>query len=211
MKEILECVKKVRESAKKRNFIQTFDLIVNLRGIDPKKPENRFSENIKLPFGKGKEVKIVVFSDSAKDIDAKVIRSKEIEKIAKNKREVKKLVKNTDFFFAEPQLMPIIGKFLGKFLAPRGKMPIVIREDLRSLIEEYKKYIRIKLKDSPVIQCAVGSEKMKDEEIAENISAVLDFLKEKLPKGIVNIKNIYLKLTMSKPIEVEIHGKRRKG
>ncbi len=211
MQEVLESIKKVREVSKKRNFVQTFDLIVNIKGIDLKKPENRFSEVIELPYGKGKDVKMVVFSDMAKDIDAMVIKGKEIEKIAKNKREVKKLVKNTDFFFAEPQLMPLIGRFLGKFLAPRGKMPIIIREDLKALIERYKKCIRINLKISPIIQCAVGTEQMKDEEIAENVLAVINFLKERLPKGENNIGKIYLKLTMGKPIEVNLLGKRRKG
>jgi len=107
--------------------------------------------------------------------------------------------------------MPLIGRFLGKFLAPRGKMPIIIRENLKALIERYKKCIRINLKMSPIIQCAVGTEQMKDEEIAENVLAVINFLKERLPKGENNIGKIYLKLTMGKPIEVNLLGKRRKG
>jgi large subunit ribosomal protein L1 len=211
MQEILELIKKVRGISKKRKFVQTFDLIVNIRGVDLKKPENRFSEIIELPYGKGKEVKMVIFSDMAKDIDAKVIKGKEIEEMAKNKREIKKLVKNIDFFFAEPQLMPLIGRFLGKFLAPRNKMPIIIREDLKALIERYKKCVRINLKTSPIVQCAVGTENMKDEEIVENILAVINFLKERLPKGENNIGKIYLKLTMGKPVEVDLLGKRRKG
>lgn len=212
MKEsILEAIKEVRKNAKKRNFVQTFDLIVNLRGIDVKKPENRFVECLELPHGKGKESNIVIFADALKELDVKIIKGKEIEKIAEKKREIKKLAKNTDFFLAEPQLMPIIGRYLGRFLGPREKMPIVIRGDVKTMIETLKKSIRIKLKESPVIQCPVGKENMEDEKVAENIESVINFLKEKLPKGEGNIKKILLKLTMSKPVEVKISGKGRKS
>jgi large subunit ribosomal protein L1 len=207
---ILKAIQKIKKSSKKRNFIQTFDLIVNLRDIDVKKPENRFSEDLELPHGKGKESSIVIFGDAIRGVEAKIIKGKEIEKIAKSAREIRKLANSTDFFLAEPQLMPIIGRYLGKFLGPRGKVPRVIRGDVKALIEMYKKCVRVKLKDSPVVQCAVGNEEMEDEKIAENIETVLNFLKEKLPKGEQNIKEVLLKLTMGKPVRIE-YGKGRKS
>lgn len=200
---ILDAIKKLREISSKKNFLQSFELIINLKGIDTKKPENRFSEIVKLPYGKGENANIVVFSDSFKDLDAKIIGKKEIEEIAKEKRKAKELAKKFDFFLAEPQLMPIVGKHFGKFLAPRGKLPQLIKEDVKKMIEECKKSIRIRVKDSPVIQCAIGKESMKDEEISENAQTVINFLKEKLPRGKNNIEKIFLKLTMSKPIKVE--------
>ena len=202
--QLLTTIKNLRESQKKRNFTQTFDLIVILKEIDTKKPENRLNEEIMLPHGKGKESTIVVFSDVIKDIDVKVIGGKEIEELGKNKRAAKKLVKNTDFFLAEPRLMPVIGKNLGQILAPRGKMPKIITGDINSLVQRLKKSVKIKLKDSPVIQCPVGNEKMKDEEIADNIKALISYLEGKLPRGKVNIKKLLLKLTMSKPVELEV-------
>lgn len=202
---ILKAIKELREKSKKRNFTQTFDLIVNLKEIDLKKPENKFTEDLILPHGKGKEAKIVILSDMIKeDVDFPVLKSSEIEILAKNKREAKKLVRKTDFFLAEPKLMPLIGKMLGQFLAPRGKMPKIITGDVKKIMEDYKKAIRIRIKDSPVVQCPVGNEKMEDEEIAENIKAVIEFLKTKLPKGEKNIAEVFLKLTMSKPVKVEV-------
>ncbi|MEM5844362.1 MAG: 50S ribosomal protein L1 [Candidatus Aenigmatarchaeota archaeon] len=205
MKEkIIEKIKELREKSKKRNFVQSFDLIINLKEFDPKKPENKITEDVVLPHGKGKKVRIVVFSDTIKDVDAEVLTSSDIEKIAKNKREVRKLAKTVDFFLAEPKLMPLIGKYLGQFLGPRGKMPRIITGNVEKLIENYKKSVRIRIKDSPVVQCMVGKEDMKDEEIAENIEAVLEALKAKLPKGKQNIGEVLLKLTMSKPIKLEV-------
>jgi len=204
MTEILEAIKKAREVSKKRNFEQTFDLIVNLRAIDTRKPENRINEIVELPYGIGKEIKIVVFSDEIKEVEgAEIINSKEIEEIAKSKRLAKKLAKNTDFFVADPKLMPTVAKNLGKFLAPRGKTPKPIVGDIKKMIESLKKSVRIRIKDAPVIQCSVGSEKMKDEEIEANVLKILKFLEERLPKGRANIKNVIIKLTMGKPVKVE--------
>jgi large subunit ribosomal protein L1 len=209
---ILKAIEEARKNSKKRNFVQTFDLIVTLRGIDVKKPENRFVEEVELPHGKGKDSTVVVFSDAIKDVDVRVIKGREIKEFGKNKRAAKKLASNVDFFLADPPLMPEIGRHLGQFLGPRGKMPKVIKgENIKKLIERYKKSVRIRVKDSPVIQCAVGNEKMKNEEIVENIVTVINFLREKLPKGADNISKVYLKLTMGKPIEVVIREKGGKG
>jgi large subunit ribosomal protein L1 len=205
MSTLLEAIKKARENSKKRNFVQTFDLIVNLRGIDTRKPENRINEIVELPYGIGREIKIVVFSDEIKGLEGvEIVNSKEIEEIAKNKRLAKKLAKNTDFFVADPKLMSIVAKNLGRFLAPRGKTPKPILGDIKKMIESLKKSVRIRIKDAPVIQCPVGVETMKDEEVEANVTKILRFLEERLPKGKANIKNIIIKLTMGKPVKVEV-------
>ena len=205
MKEkILKAIEEVRKNSKKRNFSQTFDLIVTLKEFDTKKPENKFTEDIILPNGRGEDAKIVVFSDTLKELDCEVLTSAEIERYSKNKREARKLVKNTDFFFAEPQMMVLVGKTFGQYLGPRGKLPKVISGDITKIIRDYKKAVRIRIKDAPVIQCAVGKENMKDEEIAENVEAVLKAIQARLPRGIQNIKTVWLKLTMGKPVRIEV-------
>jgi large subunit ribosomal protein L1 len=201
---IIAAIKKLRESSKKRNFPQTFDLIINLKDIDLKKPENRISEDFFLPKGRGKGARVVVFSDTLKPKSFEVLSAEDIEKLSRNKREIRKLARNVDFFLAEPKLMMAVGKVFGQFLGPRGKMPKVLTGNAETLIESYKRAVRIKMKDSPVIQCIVGLETMKDEDVAENIDAVLKFLETKLPRGRNNIGKVMLKLTMSKPQIIEV-------
>lgn len=202
--QIVEKIKKLRNNSKKRNFAQTFDLIVNLKDFDVRSPEGRINEDLFLPHGKGKQAKIVIFSNIYKqeEVGTKVIGEKEIIELGKNKREAKKLANKTDFFFAEPQLMPLIGRHLGIVLGPRGKMPKVIAGDVKKLVESYKKAVRVRVKNNPVIQIPVGNEQMKDEEVAENIAYALEVIQKILPKGRQNIKNVLLKLTMSKPIRL---------
>ncbi len=200
---ILEKIKEVKSKSKKRNFVQKFDLIINLKNIDLKKSENQIDEFFPLPKGIGKEVSIVLFSDSLDAKNCKIINSKEIEGLA-NKKKIKKLIKETDFFIAEPKLMPVVGKFLGKFLAPRGMMPKPVIGNTQKMIDDLKKSVRIVLKKQPIIHTIVGSESMKDEDVEENIRSLLAFLEKKLPRGKQNIKNVYLKLTMGHPVKLEV-------
>ncbi|MBI4009816.1 MAG: 50S ribosomal protein L1 [Candidatus Aenigmarchaeota archaeon] len=200
---ILDAIKKLK-TQEKRNFPQTFDLIVKLTGIDLKKPESKINDEFKLPHGYGVDSKIGIFSDTIKNSDAMIMNSAELERFTKDKRAAKKLVKDIDFFLAESKLMPLVGKSLGQFLAPRGRMPKLLSSDVNSTIDNLKKSIRIRVKDSPVIQCKIGKETMDDEKVIENAKAVFKHLETRLPKGRANIGKLYLKLTMSEPIEIEV-------
>lgn len=201
---LLENIKKVRES-KKRSFNQTFDLIINLKEIDLKKTENKIDEYFILPKGTGKEASITLFSDSAKKIEGcKIIKVTEIESLGKKKKNLKKVIRETDFFLSEPKLMPVVGKYLGKFLAPRGMMPKPVTGDINKIIEGTKRSIKITLNKQPIIHTVVGSEKMDDKDVEENIKALLTYLGKKLPRGKNNIKSVYLKTTMGHPVKIEV-------
>ncbi len=201
---IVESIKKLKENSGKRKFDQTLDLIVNLKELDTSKPESKINEEIKLPNGMNRVAKTVLFSDATKHVDgADVLNSADVENLGKNKRLGKKLIKETDFFLAEPKLMPLIGKTLGQTMAPKGKMPKIVRGDARADIEALKHSIRIKIKDAPVIQCPIGKENMDEKALAENIQFVMRHLEKRLPKGKSNIKEVLLKLTMGKPHRLE--------
>jgi len=201
---IIEQIKELRESSKKRKFNQRFDLIITLKDLDIKKPENQLDELFVLPKIPGKSAFVTLFSDSIKKLDnARVISREGIEKLAGNKKELKKMIKETSIFLSEPKLMTVVGKHLGKFLAPVGKMPKPVAGDVEKTISDFGRAVKIKTSKQPMFQMCIGSEDMKDEDITENINAVLDFLKTKLSKGKNNIYIVYLKLSMSKPIKLE--------
>jgi len=206
---MLEKIQEARKRAKPRRFKQSFDLIINLRGVDLTKPENRFSIELLLPAGRGKEQKVAVFADSlvgqAKSSADLVIQKPEIEKLAKDKKKLKKIANEYDWFLAEAPLMPLIGKTWGQVLGPRGKMPKPVPPNvqLKPLIDNLKNSVRLVLKTTPVIMVPVGTEDMQDEAIQKNIEAVLAAVKEKLPKGKQNLRSVYLKLTMGEVVRLD--------
>jgi large subunit ribosomal protein L1 len=192
-----EAIKQLRES-KKRKFSQTFDLIINLGNIDLKKPENKFSKNVILPHGRGKDISVSIVSDRIPDAITKM----DLEGMKKDK--IKELVERNEFFICEAPLMPLVGKVLGRYLGPKGKMPTILPPgaDPNKMVGEAKKSVRIKVRDSPVIYVTVGTEAMEDDQIKENVSRVVEETKKSLP-GKVKIRSVLLKLTMSKPVKLD--------
>jgi len=195
-----EAITKSREG-EKRKFSQTIDLIVNLRNMDMKKPENKFSKDVILPHGRGKDVSVCIISDSINGATTKT----DVENFSKNKSSAKQFTKKHDFFVCEAPLMPMVGKILGRYLGPKGKMPKLLPpgKDPKSILDETKKSVRINVRDTPTIQIAVGSEDMQDLQIKENVEKVLEEIKKSLPPK-AQIKNIYIKTTMGMPVKVGV-------
>ena len=55
---LIESIKVLRTSTKKKNFVQTIDFIVNLKDIDLKKPDNHIDLFVALHNERGKKTKI---------------------------------------------------------------------------------------------------------------------------------------------------------
>jgi len=209
---IVEAVKEAKARAKPRNFTQTVEVAVNLKDIDLRKPENRFKLEVVLPHGRGKDVKIAVIADgavaeAAKKLGLDVISGEQLEEIAKSPREARKLAKKYDFFIAAAPLMPKIGRYLGRYLGPRNKMPVVVpptMTNLEPIVNKLKKTVRIQLKNNPVVHAPVGTETMEDKKIAENIETVLNAIIGKLERGENQVKSVYVKTTMGPAVKVEV-------
>ncbi|MGM5484983.1 MAG: 50S ribosomal protein L1 [Nanobdellota archaeon] len=210
---ILEFVKKARESSKKRNFSQTFDLVVSLKNLNLKKPEEQVDFFMQLPKSKGKNSKVCAFvgaelKESAKEVCDHVIDNDQFEKLEKN--DVKKLASEYDFFIAQANIMSKVAKAFGRVLGPRGKMPnpkagcvVPPKANLKPLYDKLQYTVRLQAKTKPVVQISAGKEDMKDEDIAENIASAYNNLIHHLPKEENNIRSVTIKTTMGKPVRVE--------
>ena len=120
-----------------------------------------------------------------------------MEGLAGNKRAIRKLAKQYDFFIAPPDLMPLLGRVIGPIFGPRGKMPEVVppNVDVKTVVERLRRVVRVRLRNEPVIKVRVGAEGQKPEEILTNILAVLEELNRKFPLR-QYLRDIYIKKTM---------------
>lgn len=208
---ILKAVKEALEKSKKRNFLQSVDLAINLRDVDLRNPANRIDMIIELPHGRGsKPARVALIAGGelatrAQGIADLIMDPSEIQKLAENKRQAKKIARKHHFFVADATLMPVIGRFLGPILGPRGKMPRPIppTADPVPVIESLKKSTRLRSKDRPTMHCMVGTEDMPPEKLAENIETVLTMLTNKLERGKTNIASVYVKTTMGPAVRIE--------
>jgi len=210
-KEIVDAVKKAIENSKQRNFKESVDLAINLKYVDLSDPKKRINEEILLPKGRGKPIKVAVFASGETALKAKnsadlVLGPEDIDKLAENKRNAKKLANQYDYFLAEAPLMTKIGKQLGVVLGPRGKMPKPIPpgSDPTGLIQNLKRTVRARSRDRRTFHVPVGTKDMKPEDIAENIQEVLKKITQKLEKGTGNIDSVYVKTTMGPAFKIEV-------
>lgn len=202
-KATLTAVKKALEKSKKRNFVETVDISINLKDIDLSVPKNRIQDDVVLPHGRGRQIKVCVIGGNemvakAKTVADRVLTADELGKIADDKKLAKKMAAEFDYFIAEATLMPTIGKRLGIVLAPRGKMPKPIQPgaDPRPIIETLRKTVSVRSKDHKTFHAPVGTADMTPEQIAENIDSILKRLTTKLERGQMNIGSVYVKTTM---------------
>jgi len=209
--EIVNAVQKAldEDHNKKRGFTQTVDLAINLKDIDMNEPSNRIDEEIHLPAGRGEDAQVGVFGSgemalNAKDVADAVFSPDDIEELADDPDKAKDIAETYDFFIAAAPLMPAIGKHLGRFLGPRGKMPSPVPPtvDIAEEVERLRHTSRVRSKSATTFHCRVGMETMNPEDIADNVSAILKVLEENLERGRNNINAIYVKTTMGKPVEV---------
>lgn len=207
---LVKAIEEAKKLAKPRRFTQSYELIVKLRDVDVRKPENRFVQLIALPNPPPNKLsKVAVIADGDMALRAReagadaVITREELEKVAASKRDAKKLAKRYDVFIAQADMMPLVGRLLGRFLGPRGKMPQPVPPtvDIKPLIDRAKRSIRIRLRDQPQVMCRIGSEEQDPKEVAENAMAVLNFLLSRFRP--YNVEKIYVKLTMGPPVRVK--------
>lgn len=208
-KKTLRVIKEALESSKERKFKESVDLAVNLKDIDLSIPKNRLDDEVMLPKGRGKPVKIAVFGSGELAVKAKgtadlVITPEQIDDLADNKKAAKKLANEHVFFIAEAPLMPIIGKKLGVVLGPRGKMPKPIppSADPVPLINNLRKTVRLRSKDRRTFHMPIGTKDMSIEDLAENVDVIIKRLIGKLERGKMNIASIYIKTTMGKSVRL---------
>lgn len=221
--DILNALKKAKESSNKRNFKQSIDLIVTLKDLDLKKPDNQVDLFTQLHHGHGRKIKICglvgpeMIDNAKKEFDL-AIDSDSFDSYAKDKKKTKKLAVEYDFFVAQANLMAKVAQVFGRVLGPRNKMPnpksgcvVPPNANLPALKQKLNKTVRILVKTLPMFQVALGKEDQNEEEVVDNIITIYNQLMHHLPSEEHNIKAVFLKLTMGPAVKVVSEAKQAKA
>ncbi|HZX45075.1 MAG TPA: 50S ribosomal protein L1 [Candidatus Nanoarchaeia archaeon] len=212
---VLSSLKQLKEKSSKRKFIQSVDLIVNLKDIDLKKPEQSLNYYVSVHYLRGKKTKVCglvgpELITQAKATFDNALSVDDFNKYEGNKKDAKKLASAYDYFVAQATIMPRLATIFGRVFGPKGRMPnpkagcvVPPNANLKPLYERLQKTVKLQTKNDPIVQTMVGMENQSDEEIADNVMTIYDSLVHTLPGGKNNIKSVLLKLTMGKPLRVE--------
>ncbi|MAG22121.1 MAG: hypothetical protein CL943_02340 [Candidatus Diapherotrites archaeon] len=212
-KEFLSAFQIMRKETKKRNFMQSIELMINFRGLDFKKAQNQIDVKVIIPHATGKAsgktllfAKDKHFVDQMKDKVDRIILDSEIAGL--KKKDIALLATEFDAVIAEGPVMIAVGKYLGQELAPRGKMPRPVKPEPNaalSVLKQMSSVTRVtnkKGKFMPVVQVVVGNEKMEDQQLAENSVAVFNAVASALPGKKHNIKSVFVKESMGPSIKL---------
>jgi len=210
--QIAELVKKGKETGKERKFPESVEAFLTFRDVDPKKTDLNINEMVYLPHP-GSHKASVCFVGSGDLLlrakNAKVdhtIEPAQLESYAGNKKEAKNLARQYDFFLADTALMPRIGRILGQFLGPRGKIPQPVPPNapIEAMINRTRTAVRVRSRGSLGVSGKVGDRKLSDTDIADNVAAVITAVQKKLPNGDKNIRTVAVKTSMGKLAKAKV-------
>ena len=210
-------IKNARDGFEKRNFTQSAELTLILKDIDVKKGFS-VNEVVNLPNKATKTSSICVFASGDMGTRARkaevdrVIEPEELGRLGTNKKDARKVVKAYDFFLADTTLMSSVGRSLGQFMGPKGKMPspLAYGAPIDNIADRFRGSVRARSKNQLNISAKIGDEKMQDEQLAGNALAVISAIEKKLPQGDKNIHNAIIKFTMSRPSKASALAKKQK-
>ncbi len=203
------------ELAKKMAYAQ-FDESVELHlrmGVDPRNAAQQVRGVALLPYGLGKQVRVLVFAQGeaekiAQGAGADSVGSDDIiKKIEDGWLEF-------DTAIATPDMMGRVGK-LGKILGRRGLMPnpksgtVVAAEDLPRVIEDARKgRVEFKLDRTAIIHVTLGKISFEVDKLLGNLTAVVEAVVKAKPSGAKGqyIKSAILTTTMGPGIKLDLRS-----
>ena len=208
---ITQAIKDALENAPERKFVESVDITFTIKDVDLKNPNNRIKEEIRLPSGRGKELKIAMFAageaaTKAKEAGIHVFTPQEIEELGGKKGQAKKIANSFDFFLSEVPHMGLIGRYLGVVLGPRGKMPRPVPPTLDPAViaTGLKSTVVVKSGDRMTFHAAIGTAKQSQEELAANAMEIYNHVISKLERGVGNIRSLFIKTSMGPAQRIEV-------
>lgn len=181
-------------------FDASVELHINL-GVDPRQADQNIRDNLVLPAGTGKTVRVAAFTDD-KVAGADVSGVESITK-ALDKSEI-----NFDVLVSSPANMPKLGKY-ARLLGPRGLMPNpksgTVTTDIEKAVKEAKAgRVEYRVDSTGIVHLGIGKVSFGADKLLGNFNAVMASIKANKPGSVKGnyILSIHLATTMGPSIAV---------
>jgi len=196
---------------KKMNYVK-FDptLEVHMRlGVDPRHADQMVRGVAMLPAGAGKEVKVLVFAQGERALEAEAAGADFVGLDDLIKR-IEEDWFGFDVAIATPDVMGKVGR-LGKKLGPRGLMPSpkagTITFDLAKTIREVKAgRVEFRVDKTSLLHVPAGRLSFNEDALMANIASVIDAVVRARPSGAKGtyVKSVVLASTMSPSVRLDV-------
>jgi large subunit ribosomal protein L1 len=187
-------------------FNETVEVHIRL-GVDPKKSDQNVRGTVLLPHGTGRTVRVIAFAkgDNAKaaqEAGADIVGDQDlIDKVKAGFTEFEVAV-------ATPDMMAQVGKELGRILAQKMPNPKAgtVSPNIAGAIRDIKAgKVEYRLDKSAIIHTIVGKAQFDEQQLLENLSALLDAIVRAKPaasKG-TYLKSVALTSTMGPGVKID--------
>ncbi len=180
-------------------------------GVDPRHADQMVRGTVVLPHGTGKVVRVAVFAQGEKALEA--LRAGADEVGAEDL--VKKIEAGWlefDVALAAPDVMGMVGR-LGRTLGRRGLMPNpksgTITFDLERAVREVKAgRVEFKVDKGAIIHVPIGKASFTDVQLVENLASLVDAVNRARPSGAKGqyLRTLTIATTMGPGLRVDIPG-----
>jgi large subunit ribosomal protein L1 len=181
-------------------FDATVELHVNLN-VDPRHADQNIRDNLVLPAGTGKTVRVAVFADDKID-------GADISGVETLLKQLEKGTLDFDILIATPANMPKLGKY-ARVLGPRGLMPNpksgTVTTDLAKAVAEAKAgRVEYRVDSTGIVHLGIGKVSFGKTKLEENARAVFASIKSNKPSSVKGtyVKTIHIATTMGPAITV---------
>lgn len=142
--------------------------------------------------------------DIANELGVEAIALDELKKFNKQKKPIKKWARQYDALLATDSLVRNIPRVVGPQLNKMGMFPTPVshNDNLLDKVAEIKSTVKFQLKKVLCMGVAVGNVQLSPQELRANLTLTINFLVSLLKKGWQNIRSLYIKTTMGKPIRI---------
>lgn len=191
------------------NFDEALEAHVRLN-VDASQADQQIRGSMVLPHGTGQKTRVIVFAKGEKQQEAEEAGADEvgnddlIERIQDGWLEFDRAVATPDMMSDVSQLGPVLG--------PRNLMPNnkagTVTFDVQETVEKLKRgQIEVRTDRYGIVHTLIGRASMSDDELLENLEAVLQFLIDNRPAGVKGrgqfFKSISLSPTMGPSVDVD--------
>jgi large subunit ribosomal protein L1 len=183
-------------------FDASVELHINLN-VDPRHADQNIRDNLVLPAGTGKNIRVAVFDDAK-------VEGADISGVETLLKDLEKGVINFDILIATPAQMPKLGKF-ARVLGPRGLMPNpksgTVTTDVAKAVAEAKAgRVEYRVDSTGIVHVAIGKVSFGAAKLEENARALFASIKAAKPASVKGtyVKAIHAATTMGPSITIDI-------
>jgi large subunit ribosomal protein L1 len=201
----LEATTIVKKNARAK-FDETIEIHVRL-GVDPKKSDQNVRGTVLLPHGTGRTVRVIAFArgDKAKEAEA---AGADIVGEADLIERVKGGFTEFDVAVATPDMMPAIGKELGRILAQKMPNPKsgTVSPNIANAIRDIKAgKVEYRLDKTGIVHTIVGKASFGEQQLAENVATLIDALVRAKPSAAKGtyVRSVTIASTMGPGVKVD--------